>query len=198
LTRFFRRGTACCARLFVFAPRFPRLLYNHAMEIRTIKPFLKYFDSVRERTMRVTRLIPPDKLDWTCAPGKFTLGDLPRHLAVVERYLWAENIQGKPSRYTSHGKELADGLDSIVAFMEKLHAESMEIFGRLTDDDLARNCTTIAGTEVPIRLCLRAMVEHEIHHRGQMYLYLGMLGVPTPPLFGLTSEEVRARSAGSP
>jgi uncharacterized damage-inducible protein DinB len=168
------------------------------MEIRTIKPFLKYFDSVRERTMRVTRLIPPDKLDWTCSPGKFTLGDLPRHLAVVEHYLWAENIQGKPSRYTSHGKELADGLDNIVTFMERTHAESMEIFGRLTDDDLARNCTTIAGTEVPIRLCLRAMVEHEIHHRGQMYLYLGMLGIPTPPLFGLTSEEVRARSAGSP
>lgn len=43
------------------------------MEIRTIKPFLKYFDSVRERTMRVTRLIPLDKLDWTCAPGPLGL-----------------------------------------------------------------------------------------------------------------------------
>jgi uncharacterized damage-inducible protein DinB len=39
------------------------------------------------------------------------------------------------------------------------------------------------------------MPEHEIHHRGQIYLYLAMLGVKTPPLYGLTSEQVRARSA---
>ena len=48
------------------------------MEIRTIQPFLQYFGSVRERTMRVARCIPPDKLDWSYAPGKFTLGDLLR------------------------------------------------------------------------------------------------------------------------
>jgi uncharacterized damage-inducible protein DinB len=39
------------------------------------------------------------------------------------------------------------------------------------------------------------MIEHEIHHRGQIYLYLSMSNVKTPPLYGLTSEEVRARSA---
>ena len=38
------------------------------------------------------------------------------------------------------------------------------------------------------------MVEHEIHHRGQIYMYLGILGIETPPIYGLTSEEVRARS----
>jgi uncharacterized damage-inducible protein DinB len=41
---------------------------------------------------------------------------------------------------------------------------------------------------------LRSMAEHEIHHRGQIYLMLGLLGIATPPLYGLTSEEVRARS----
>jgi uncharacterized damage-inducible protein DinB len=39
------------------------------------------------------------------------------------------------------------------------------------------------------------MTEHEIHHRGQIYLYLGILGVPAPPLYGLTSEQVRAQGA---
>jgi uncharacterized damage-inducible protein DinB len=41
------------------------------------------------------------------------------------------------------------------------------------------------------------MVEHEAHHRGQIYFTLGLLDVPVPQLFGLTSEDVLARSVGS-
>ncbi len=37
---------------------------------------------------------------------------------------------------------------------------------------------------------LRLLPEHEIHHRGQIYVYLAMLGIETPPIFGLTSEAV--------
>ena len=165
------------------------------MEIQTIQPFLHYFNNVRERTLRVARCIPPDKLDWTYAPGKFTLGDLLRHLAVIERCMYAENMLGKPSRYSSHGKELADGLENVLAFMDRLHRESMEVFAGLSDADLQIKCTTPAGSEITKWKWLRLMPEHEIHHRGQIYLYLSMLGVPTPPLYGLTSEEVRSRSA---
>jgi uncharacterized damage-inducible protein DinB len=165
------------------------------MEIRTIQPFLQYFGNVRERTMRVARCIPPDKIDWSYAAGKFTLGDLLRHIAVTERYMWAENIQGKQSRYTSHGKELADGYRNILAFMERLHGESMEIFNRLTDDDLQKKCKTPDDSPITIWKWLRLMGEHEIHHRGQLYLYLAMLGVATPPLYGLTSEQVRTRGS---
>jgi uncharacterized damage-inducible protein DinB len=41
------------------------------------------------------------------------------------------------------------------------------------------------------------MLPHEVHHRGQIYMYPGILGVKTPPIFGLTSEEVRARSVAN-
>jgi uncharacterized damage-inducible protein DinB len=164
------------------------------MEIRTIQPFLHYFGNVRERTMRVSRCIPPDRIDWTYAEGKFTLGDLLRHIAVAERYMWAETLQGKPSRYVAHGKELAESYESVMALLERLHAESMEIFGKLSDEDLRRKCKTPDDAEITRWKWLRLMAEHEIHHRGQIYLYLGMLGVPTPPLYGLTSEQVRARS----
>jgi uncharacterized damage-inducible protein DinB len=165
------------------------------VEIRSIQPFLQYFGNIRERTMRVARCVPADKIDWTCAPGKFTLGDLLRHIAVTERYLFAENIQSRPSRYTSHGKEFADGRDAVLALMERLHSESMEIFSKLTDASLQEKCVNVGGVEITRWKWMRSMVEHEIHHRGQVYLYLGILGVPTPPLYGLTSEEVRSRSS---
>ena len=162
------------------------------MEITTIGPFLKYFDNVRERTMRVARCIPPDKIDWTYAPGKFTLGDLLRHIAVTERYMFAENVQNHDSRYTSHGTELAADYHRVIELMKRLHTESLAIFAKLTDEDLKLKCQTPGGAKIPTAKWLRSMVEHEVHHRGQIYIYLGLLGVATPPLYGLTSEQVRA------
>jgi uncharacterized damage-inducible protein DinB len=169
-------------------------LGEEIVEIRSTQPFLDYFEGVRERTLRVIRCIPADKVDWTYKEGKFTLGDLIRHLGAVERYMFAENVQLRPSRYPGHGNELGSGHEGALAFLNRMHAESMEIFSRLTDDDLQKKCITPAGTPITVWKWLRAMVEHEIHHRGQIYLYLGLLGVATPPIYGMTSEEVRARS----
>ena len=167
------------------------------MEIRTFVPFLQYLKNVHERTMRVARCIPPDKIEWSYAPGRFTLGDLLRHLAVVERYMWAEIVSGRPSRYTTHGKDLADGYENVLAFFERLHAESVEIFSKMTDADLQQKCSTPEGAQITKWKWLRLMLEHEIHHRGQIYLYLAMLGVPTPPLYGMTSEQARTVGAAS-
>jgi uncharacterized damage-inducible protein DinB len=164
------------------------------MEIRSIAPFLDYLEKIHERTMRVARCIPPDKLEWSYREGKFTLGDLCRHIATIERYIFAETVAGRASRYQGCGRELADGREQVLEFMERLHRESVEIISRLSDPDLQRKCATPEGSPITTWKWLRAMVEHEIHHRGQIYIYLAMLGVPTPPLYGLTSEQVRERS----
>jgi len=165
------------------------------MELRTIEPFIEYFDKVRARTMRVVQSIPPDKLEHSFGEGRFTLGDLARHLAVVERYTWAECVQGKPQRYNGCGRELADGLENVIALMERLHQESMQVFSRFTPEDLAGKCLTPDGSPITRWKGLRLMIEHEIHHRGEIYACLGLLGVKTPPLYGMTSEELLAAAA---
>jgi uncharacterized damage-inducible protein DinB len=162
------------------------------MEIRDLGIFLDYFGKVHHRTMRVVRCIPPDKVDWSFRQGKFTLGDLARHIATANRYIFTETLQGKPSRYAGCGRELAPGYDEIISLMETLHGESSEIISRLTD--LNGQCKTPDGASIKVWKWVRAMVEHEIHHRGQIYIYLALLEVPTPPLYGMTSEQVAERS----
>ncbi len=165
------------------------------MEIQSIGAFLKYYENIRTRTTRVVDCIPPERIEWSHHEGKFTLGDLVRHLAGTERYMFAENVRGNPSSYPGHDRELADGYEAVKKYFAELHAEAMEIFGALDDEALNRKCTTPAGIPMTTWKWLRAMVEHEVHHRGQIYLMLGMLGVETPPLYGLTEEEVRERSS---
>jgi uncharacterized damage-inducible protein DinB len=155
---------------------------------------VRYIDRIRERTMRVAACIPADRIDWAPAPGKFSFGDLLRHLGAIERWMFAENAQRRPSSYPGHGRELAGDLDSCLDYMRRMHAESMAIFATLDDDALREKCMTPGGAELRIGKWLRSMIEHEVHHRGQLYLMLSMLGVETPPLYGLTEEEVKRRS----
>jgi uncharacterized damage-inducible protein DinB len=79
----------------------------------------------------------------------------------------------------------------------RCHAESVAIFGSLSADDLKSKCVTPAGTPITVWKWLRAMVEHEAHHRGQLYMMAGMRGISVPPLYGLTEEEVASRAVPS-
>jgi uncharacterized damage-inducible protein DinB len=159
-----------------------------------VAEFLHHFDRVRARTRRVAACIPEEQVEWTHKPGSFTLGDVVRHIAVTERFIWAETVHDRQSAYVTHGRELADGRDAVLAFLDRMHEESMAQFRALTPDALAGTCATPEGTRLTTWKWLRMMPEHEIHHRGQLYTMLGILNVPTPPLYGMTATEVQQRS----
>jgi uncharacterized damage-inducible protein DinB len=108
--------------------------------------------------------------------------------------MYAENAHGRPTRYPGHERTLADGFDATLAFYDRLHDESYALLAQLDAAALERKCVTPAGTPITTWKWLRAMFEHEAHHRGQLYLMLALRGVKTPPIYGLTSEEVRALS----
>src|SRR4051812_28695441 len=91
-------------------------------------PTLEYFESVRARSLRVMDYIPEEKLDWSYRRGKFTPGDVCRHLALVERRVFAQAVQGLPPKYPGCGKEFGATKSEIKQLMAQLHAESLEIF----------------------------------------------------------------------
>jgi uncharacterized damage-inducible protein DinB len=171
---------------------------SELMQINDVGMLLDYLKSTHGRTRRIIERVPPEMLEWAPAPGKFSFGDIVRHLAGIERFMYAENAHGRPSRYPGHERALAEGYDATLAYYDRLHGEARELFAALDRDALERKCATPAGTPITTWKWLRAMFEHEAHHRGQIYLMLGLRGVTTPPLYGLTSEEVRSRSASAP
>ena len=164
------------------------------MEVQSIEPFLSYFESVRRRTRAVALCIPDDRVEWSPVPGRFTPGDLVRHIAGAERWMWAENACLRPSRYPGHGSDLAAGKGEVIDYMDRLHAETLDILRSLTPDELELRCETVGGIQMRVWKWLRLMVEHEIHHRGQLYELLGQMEVDVPPLYGLTEPEVKERS----
>lgn len=164
------------------------------MEIIDGQSFVKYLDKVKARTQRLFDYVPEDKIEWTYQEGKFTIGDQIRHLAAIERFMYVENVQLRPSKYQGCGTELAEGKEATVQFYQQMQKESREVFEQLTNADMNRKCQTPGGIDITVWKWLRALVEHEVHHRGQLYMYLAMLGIKTPPLYGLTSEEVIERS----
>ena len=157
------------------------------MELST---FLEYWPSVRNRTRRLIPLIPPDKLEWAPGENRWSLGDQVRHLAGIERWMYVEQLLGGKTRYPGHARDLADGLDAVLAYHDRCHTESMDLLRTMTQEKWTGRSTTAAGTTITTWKWARAMIEHEAHHRGQIYMTLGMLGVATPPLFGLNEQQV--------
>ncbi|TSE05272.1 DinB family protein [Aquimarina algiphila] len=160
------------------------------MEIQDIDNFLKYYSRIKGRTKALFEYIPEDKIEWTIKEGKFTIGDIIRHLALTERFMYLENIQLKPSLYTGCGEDFAKGYQNTINLYTELNIASNKIISELDRKSLQQKCETPGGHKITIWKLLRAMVEHEIHHRGVLYTYLALLNIKTPPIFGLSSEEV--------
>jgi uncharacterized damage-inducible protein DinB len=167
------------------------------MEITSIAFLLEYVEKIHERTMRVATVIPPAKLEWRYAEGKFSPGDLLRHIATTKRFVFVECATGGHNRYPGCSRDLADGYNEVMSLAERLHVDSVAMLSRLTDDQLRAKCASADGTPITTWKLLRSMVEHEIHHRGELYAIVGMLGASVPPLYGLTSEQLRSLGARS-
>ena len=169
------------------------------MEDQSVAEFLKYWRGFRQRTRRTLAAFPKEAGPWRPAEGAFCVTDLARHLGRAERDFFVARVCGVPPR-VAVGPEAAVGrggspdIDVALAELDALHEESC---GLLTDLDrregpavLQRRVTTPVGAEITAWKWLRAMCEHEAHHRGQLSLYLRMLGVDPPPIFGHKAEAV--------
>ena len=154
--------------------------------------FLTHLDSVHGRTRRLVDVIPPDQIDWRPAAGRWSFGDLIRHLAGIERYMYGETVHGRPSRYPGHDPALGRSYHEARAYYDRLHDESRALFAALPADRMTEKCLTPAVPPIGVWKWPRPHWKQGPPPRAPFSLMFGTRGFPPPPIYGLTSEEVQA------
>ena len=98
--------------------------------------------------------------------------------------------------YEDHEADGEQSLDELVTLLESTHIEAMEKLERFPDQDLNEPRYGPKGEGHPLKAWrwLMAMTEHEIHHRSQLAVYLSLMGVQPPHIFGLGVEDLIAIS----
>ena len=156
---------------------------------------LPEFDHEAATTRRLLERVPDDRLAWKPHQKSMTIGRLAMHIAempswgtkaVEETELNFDPAAFKP-RETESRAQLLSVFDENVASARKA-------IDGATDADLMVTWTLKAGGQplfsMPRISVLRSMVlNHLIHHRGQLSVYLRLNDIPVPPIYGPSADE---------
>jgi len=159
------------------------------------QPFIKELALESPATIRLLRRLPGDQLSWRPHLRSMSLGRLASHIAEIARYgtlvLTADRVD---SEARTRGPL---DLDSVEAIITSFETEAEEFAGHLASADdaaLRERWQYCKGEHVifDVRrfVALRTFVfNHLVHHRGQLTVYLRLLEVPLPQLYGPTADD---------
>ena len=149
-----------------------------------LDPFIKQWNRIHKQTANLMRVAPSDKFDWRTCDSAMTLGELMNHLYAAESGIVQAALTGK---FSSEARTVPETTtEDLVAAFDASHKALVANVSVLTAEQLAEEIMPFGEKHgLMTRMSvLHVMHEHEIHHRGQLYVYLRMLGAPVPPLFG--------------
>jgi len=146
-------------------------------------------------TKRVLERVPFDKLTWKPHPKSMSLGQLAMHVATIpmgiSKIAEVDDFEVNPANFNppvpKSKEEILRALDSSVQ-------AAQDYLGGLDESSAVGQWRAMAnGREVmvmPRTVMLRSlMLNHWYHHRGQLSVYLRLLEVPVPSIYGPSADE---------
>ena len=146
-------------------------------------------------TKKMLEKVPFDKKDWKPHDKSMTLGRLATHVAEIPH--WISRIiniddfdfaaQGFSSQIAASSEEL------LTIFQDKL-SKALSDLGTMSDESFNQMWVVRRGdqmrNEMPKKVAVRGWgFSHLIHHRGQLSVYLRLLDVPVPGMYGPSADE---------
>ena len=157
------------------------------------------YDHEIATTRRLLERVPEDKAHWKPHPKSRSLGELAIHLAQIPSYgravLETPELNFNPPGGRPHNPPVFESTaQSLDVFDQNARATrgSME---RAPDEGMMETWKLKNGDQTALSLpriaALRTlMLKHMVHHRGQLSVYLRLLDVPVPPIYGPTADEM--------
>ena len=154
--------------------------------------YIKNWNRIHEQTKRIMAAAPNDKYDWKPCESAMSLGELVNHPWISEWGLIEAALTGSfPKEWPA---PLSDTASALAAF-DKTHEEAVAKVMTLTPEQLTEDIAPFSPERPLTReAVLNLILEHEIHHRGQLYTYLRIADCEIPPLF--SAETVQEFDVG--
>ena len=154
---------------------------------------LMELDQEAQTTKRVLERIPDDKLAWKPHPKSFSLGQLALHIASVPAGVTTIVMQDSVEAPDFSQPEPKSRQEVLDTFSKSLETAK----GNLTKMDDARLAATwsltrggkVVMSAPRIGFLRSVLLNHVYHHRGQLSVYLRMLEVPVPSIYGPSADE---------
>ena len=156
------------------------------------EPLLREFDEEMKTTRRVIERVPSEKGEWKPHAKSFSMAHLTQLTATMPGWI-TRIIQGKDIDLGHSDPYKTQTTASLLEQFDKLVKEAHAAIAASKDEDYAKPWSLKMGERVlltlPRGVILRQTINHLVHHRGQMTVYLRLLDVPVPSVYGPTADE---------
>ena len=150
------------------------------------------FDLEMKTTRRVIERVPTDKGEWKPHEKSFSLGHLAQLVATMPGWL-ISIAKGQNIDLSSGPGYSYESTETLLGKFDKLAADARAAIAATSDEDYAKPWSLTMGEKVlfttPRGETARSTINHLIHHRGQLTVYLRLLDVPVPSIYGPTADE---------
>jgi uncharacterized damage-inducible protein DinB len=159
---------------------------------------LPEFEHEMANTRKTLERVPDDKFAWKPHEKSMSLGGLSTHLGNIPSWTGntfaADELDIAPPGQPPYRLEEAKSTAELLEAFDKNVASAREALEAATDEDWQGKWSLLSGGKVILTLPRVAVMRgfilsHSIHHRAQLGVYLRLLDVPVPSIYGPSADE---------